>query len=149
MALTSGDVTQFLRDYADVNILLDNVQFTEDEINRAMELVLSRYNLLPPMTTYTVDTFPNEWLFLIGVSSHLMHSEAFLQLRNQADYQDGDVQNPGIDNKFALYKQLSDSLAADWNNNAQKLKQQINMESCYDSLSSGYRYLRTGMRNIV
>lgn len=149
MALTPGDVTQFLRDYGDYNILLDNVQFTEDEVNAAMRFTVARYNLLSPTTTYTSDTFPNEWLFLIGVCSHLMHSEAFLQLRNQADYQDGDIQNPGIDNKFALYKQLSDALAAEWTNNAQKLKQQINMESCYDSLSSGYRYLRTGMRNIV
>jgi hypothetical protein len=149
MALTPGDVTQFLRDYADVNILLDNVQFTQDDIEKAMSMVTSRYNLLSPTTTYTPDTFPNEWLFLIGVCSHLMHSEAFLQLRNQADYQDGDVQNPGIDNKFTAYKQLSDALAADWTGNAQKLKQQMNMEGCYDSLSSGYRYLRTGMRNIV
>jgi hypothetical protein len=149
MALTPGDVTQFLRDYPEYNILLDNVQFTEDDVNSAMRMVVSRFNLLSPMTTYTADTFPSEWLFLIGVTSHLMHSEAFLQLRNQAEYQDGDVQNPGIDNKFTAYKQLSDALAADWNNNAQKLKQQINMESCYDSLSSGYRYLRTGMRNIV
>ena len=144
MTLSSGDIRQFLRDYGEYNILLDNVEFSEEDINAAVRFTVARYNLLTPITTITEDGFPNEWLLLIGVCSHLMHSEAFLQLRNQATYQDGDVERIGIDDKFAL----SDSLANDWTTHAQKLKQQQNMEDCYGSLSSGYRWLRSGTRNL-
>lgn len=142
MSLTSEDVREFLRDYGEYNILLDNVQFTEDEIEKAMDFAVDRYNLLPPITNITRDTFPNRWLLLIGTCIHLLQSEAFLQLRNQATYRDGDVEGIGIDDKFALYQQLANSLTADWNQHAQKTKQQINMENGYGSLSSGYRYLR-------
>lgn len=148
MPLTSGDVTQFLRDYGAYNILLDAVEFTEDEINKAMHFTASRYNALTPVTNFIPDTFPNDWLLLIGTCAHLMQSEAFLQLRNQATYRDGDVENIGVDDKFLLYQQLKKSLDADWNNTAHKIKQQDNMESCYGSLSSGYRWLRSGIRNI-
>jgi len=144
--LTSGDVREFLRDYGEYNILLDSVEFTEDEIEKAMSFAVDRYNLLTPMTNLTEDTFPNRWLLLIGTCSHLMQSAAFLQLRNQATYNDGDVERIGIDDKFALYQQLAGALATDWNRYAQKVKQQVNMEGGYGSLSSGYRYVRPGTR---
>jgi hypothetical protein len=147
MSLTSGDVTQFLRDYGEYNILLDEVEFSPDDINKAMHFAVQRFNALTPTSTYTTDNFPNEWILLIGTCSHLMMSESFLQLRNQATYRDGDIENIGVDDKFALYQQLSANLANDWNTHAQKIKQQINMESAYGSLSSGYRWLRTGTRN--
>jgi len=148
MALTPGDVSQFLRDYGDYNILLDEIQFTEDEIENAMRFTVSRYNAITPVTNVTEDNFPNEWIFLIGVCSHLMQSEAFLQIRNQATYRDGDIENIGVDDKFALYMQLVGKLDTDWNTYAAKIKQQENMEGAYGSLSSGYRYLRSGTRNI-
>lgn len=148
MALTPGDVTQFLRDYGEYNILLDAVEFSEDDIEKAMYFTAHRYNAITPVTRVTADNFPNEWLLLIGTCIHLLQSEAFLQLRNQATYRDGDVENIGVDDKFPLYQQLSQSLASDWRNTAQKIKQQINMEGCYGSLSSGYRWLRSGIRNV-
>lgn len=148
MSLNPGDVTQFLRDYGEYNMLLDAVQFSSDDVEKAIHFAVSRYNALTPVTTTTADNFPNDWLLLIGTCSHLMGSESFLQLRNQATYRDGDVENIGVDDKFAMYQQLSASLANDWNAHAQKIKQQINMESCYGSLSSGYRYLRSGIRNV-
>lgn len=148
MSLTPGDVRQFLRDYGPYNILLDAVEFTEDDIAAGMRFTSMRYNALTPVTTFNEETFPNEWLMLIGVCAHLLQSEAFLQLRNQATYRDGDIENIGADDKFSQYTQLSDKLSAEWTNMAQKIKQQQNMESAYGSLSSGYRWLRTGMRNV-
>jgi len=149
--LTSGDVREFLRDYGEYNILLDNVEFTEDEIEKAMSFAVDRYNLITPITNVTPATFPNRYLLLIGTCIHLLQSEAFLQLRNQATYRDGDVENIGLDDKAALYMQLSDRLNAEWGppsgggmGAAQKIKQQNNMENAYDSLSSGYRYVAYG-----
>jgi len=148
MSLTPGDIRQFLRDYGPYNLLLDAVEFTVDDVNAAMRFTAMRYNALTPVSTFDKDNFPNEWLMLIGACAHLLQSEAFLQLRNQATYRDGDIENIGIDDKFSQYTQLSEKLAAEWRETAQKIKQQANMESAYGSLSSGYSWLRTGTRYI-
>jgi len=145
--LNPGEVSEFLRDFPEYNILLDNVQFTEDEINSAIRFTIERYNALTPVTQYTSDNFPNKWILLIGTCAHLMHSEIFLQLRNQATYRDGDIENIGIDDKAALYQALVDRLDNLWNSHAQKIKQQINLESAYGYLSSGYRWIRSGLRS--
>jgi hypothetical protein len=146
--LTSSDVVQFIRDQAELNILLDETMFTTAEINAAISLVIDQFNLFTPISNWAEDNFPNRYLLLIGVAAHLMQSEAFLQLRNQATYQDGDVQNIGIDDKFQLYMQLSKTLKAEFREDGKKLKQQQNMENGYGSLASGYRFVRTGIRNL-
>ena len=142
--LTPGDVTRFLRDQADFNILLDAVQFTEDDIEAAIDMAVSEYNAITPLTSYDQDNFPSKWLLLMGTVAHLLMSEAFLQLRNQATYQDGDVQNIGLDVKSAAYTQLAAQIKSEWKSASAEVKQQINMESAYGSLGSGYRYLYPG-----
>lgn len=147
MAITTGHVSRFLRDFADNNILLAEVQFTEEDITDAMYFAVAEYNALTPVTTATADAFPNDWLLLMGTAAHLMRSESFLQLRNQATYNDGDIQNIGVDDKFTFYSQLAESLKQEWKTTAQKVKQQQNMESGYGYLSSGYRYIYPGARS--
>lgn len=147
MSITPGHVSRYLRDFADNNILLDEVQFTEEDITDAMKFATAEFNVMGPASTFTPDTFPNDWLLLMGTAAHLMRSEAFLQLRNQATYQDGDIQNIGVDDKFGFYTQLADNLKNEWKIAAQKFKQQMNMEDGYGSLSSGYRYVYPGARS--
>ncbi len=147
MSVNPGQVSRFLRDYPEYNLLLDNVQFDEEDVKDATKFAIDEFNAMAPITSYTADTFPNDWVMLLGIAAHLMMSETFLQLRNQANYNDGDVERIGGDDKFAAYQALSSSIKSDWKTTAQRLKQQINMESCYGSLSSGYRYIKPGYRN--
>lgn len=147
MSVNPGHVQRFLRDYTQNNILLDAVQFEEEDVRDAIKFAIAEYNALTPVSTTDEDSFPNDWVLLMGICAHLMRSESFLQLRNQATYQDGDIQNIGVDDKFNFYNQLAQQLKADWKDAAQKIKQQRNMESMYDSLSSGYRYLYPGFRS--
>jgi hypothetical protein len=147
VSITSGQVSRFLRDFADNNILLAEVQFTEEDISDAMMFALAEFNAMTPISSYTGEGFPNDWILLLGTAAHLMMSESILQLRNMATYQDGDIQNIGIDDKHAQYSQLGQNLKAEWKATAQKFKQQLNMESGYDSLSSGYRYIYPGARS--
>lgn len=146
MSINPGHVQRFLRDYAQNNILLDNVQFEEEDISDATKFAISEYNAITPISNVDEDSFPNDWVLLMGISAHLMRSEGFLQMRNQATYQDGDIQNIGVDDKFAFYNQLAQQLRADWKDVAQKIKQQHNMEAAYGGLSSGYRFLYPGSR---
>lgn len=145
MPVKPGDVVRFLRDYPSYNILLDTVQFDDDDIVAAIRFAISEYNAITPISsldTGNPDAFPNEWLLLLGAASHLMTSEAFLQIRNQVTYNDGNVAI-GVDDKWQAYINLRNALKQDWKTTAQKFKQQKNMEGAYDSLSSGYRWIRT------
>ena len=146
MALTLGQVTRFLRDHPSYNILLDEVQFSEEDLTDAMHFAVEQYNAVTPITGYTESNFPNDYLFLIGTAAHLMRSEAFLQLRNQLTYNDGDVAPIGVDDKFASYTRLRDELYKEWKETSRAIKTQINMEQGYGSLSSGYSRIRTGIK---
>jgi hypothetical protein len=146
MALTLGQVTRFLRDHPSYNILLDDVQFSEEDVNDAIHFATEQYNAMTPVTQYTKDNFPNDYVLLIGTAAHLMRSEGFLQIRNQLTYNDGDVNPIGVDDKFAAYNGLREALAAEWQNTARMMKTQMNMEQGYGSLSSGYARIRTGIK---
>ena len=146
MELTLGQVTRFLRDYPSYNILLDDVQFSEEDVNQAMYFAAQRYNAMTPITNFTVSNFPNDYVLLIGTCCLLMRSEAFLQVRNQLTYNDGDVAPIGVDDKMAAYLRLKDDLDAEWAAMSRAMKMQKNMEQAYGSLKSGYAYIRTGLK---
>jgi len=146
MALTLGQVTRFLRDFPSYNVLLADVQFSEDDVTDAMHFAVSQYNAMTPVTTFTEDNFPNDYVLLIGTCAHLMRSEAFLQVRNQLTYNDGDVQPIGVDDKMAAYLRMKDDLDGEWKSVARQMKTQANMENGYGSLKSGYAFIRTGLK---
>lgn len=139
--LTKDQVRMFLRDRADNNILLDDVQFSDKEVNFALEMAVSAFNGITPQTRLTPMSFPTHlrYLLLLGTTRFLLMTESFLQARNQATVQDGDVSPIGIDDKAALYSQLAKGLKEEWDEQARGVKTQNNMESAYNSLGSGYR----------
>lgn len=141
VVVSKDQVRMFLRDRADRNILLDDVQFTDAELNLAAEMAVSAFNAVTPQSTHTPSTFPEHlrYLLLIGTTRFLLMTESFLQLRNQATYQDGDIAPIGIDDKQAAYAQLAQVLKAEWDELVRGVKTQSNMESAYNSLGSGYR----------
>lgn len=130
----------FMRDRAPKNILLDDVQFTDDELNLALEMATSAYNSVTPQTTFTPSTWPPhiKYVLLIGTVRFLLMSESFMQVRNQATVQDGDISPIGIDDKAALYSQMAQGLKAEWDELVRGIKTQNNMEAAYDGLGSGY-----------
>lgn len=130
-----------MRDYPDRNILLEDVEFSQEDVNQALRMVTSAYNSTTPITSITPDSWPygQEYLMLLGVAWYLIMSATFLQLRNQATYQDGDIAPIGIDDKFPLYMALWQSLKQTWDEMVKTTKTQLNLESSYGNLSSGYR----------
>lgn len=139
--VTKDQVRMFMRDRAENNILLDQVQFTDDELNNALEMTVSAFNAVTPQTNLTPQSFPTHlrYLLLVGTTRFLLMSESFLQARNQATVQDGDIAPIGIDDKAALYSQLAKSLKDEWDELTRGVKTQNNMESAYATLGSGYR----------
>ncbi len=139
--LTVDQVRRFMRDYPNRNILLDEVEFDQDDVNQGIEMVTSAYNSITPLGGISAQSWPPDfqYLLLLGITWYLLKSGAFLQLRNQATYQDGDIAPIGIDDKFSLYMQYWQTLFAEWQGMVKEAKIQLNLESTYGSLSSGYR----------
>ena len=145
-ALLNRDrIRRFMRDYAGqvkdtgvINILLDNVEFSDLDVADAIEFTVNYYTALPPIIgLFTEGNIPPVVL-LYGVAAHLLNSEAMRQLRNQATVQDGDVQPIGIDDKFQLYQTASNWMREQFKELAQRIKVQLNMRGAYGGLSSGY-----------
>jgi hypothetical protein len=146
--VTEEKIRMFLRDYAlevlpggQGNIILDDVQFTIAELDNAIEMAVSAFNGMTPISSYTRETFPNEYLLLIGAARFLMMSESFHQLRNQISAQDGDVTPSGIYEKANAYVALAQTLKQEWQEIARPMKNQLNMEGAYGYVGSGYSYI--------
>jgi hypothetical protein len=138
LILSRNQIRMMLRDYgAQSNILLDTVQFSDAELDQATNMAISEFNCMTPISGITNGNLPVS-ILLLGVCSWLMMSESFLQIRNQATVQDGDIAPIGIDDKNQIYFSLAQSIKADWKSTAKMYKTQLNMESAYGQLSSGY-----------
>lgn len=143
--VSRDEIRRWLRDFpagripntGQMNILLDNVEFSDDDIDAGIQGAVDRYNLMTPFTTLPVDAIPRTLVFY-GTVAHLLWSESFRQLRNQATVQDGDVQPIGIDDKTSPYTQASQLLWAKYDELCRGIKTQRNMESFSGGMSSGY-----------
>jgi hypothetical protein len=145
-ALLSRDkIRRFMRDYAGqvkdtgvINILLDNVEFSDADVADAIEFTVNYYTAMPPIIgIFTEGSIPPVVL-LYGVTAHLLNSEAIRQLRNQATVQDGDVQPIGIDDKYQMYQAASDWHRSKFQDLAQRIKIQLNMRGAWGGLASGF-----------
>ncbi len=142
--LTRDLVRMFMRDVpgkipgtGQENILMDDVEFSQEELDNAIRFTTSRYNCMTPITRFGPDSI-EEYILLIGTSAFLMKSEVFRQIRNQSDAQDGDVQNVGTDSKAGLYQACAKQLDDEFERYARAVKTQRNMQAAYGGLSSGY-----------
>jgi hypothetical protein len=139
--ITNSEIRMFLRDQPQYNILLDTIEFTDDDINLATKLTLAKYNAMLPQTTVPTAALLNEYILLMGVCAILLRSEGIRQLRNQLVTQDGNIAMAGIDEKQALYAEWAERFNLEFTKMAQDIKMQNNMESCYGGFGSGYRYI--------
>lgn len=143
--LNRDKIRRFMRDYAGqvkdtgvINVLLDNVEFSDEDMADAIEFTVGYFTALPPIIgLFTEATIPSIVL-LFGVSAHLLNSESLRQLRNQATVQDGDVQPIGIDDKFQHYQTASNWMRDQFKELAQRIKVQWNMRGAFGGLASGY-----------
>ncbi len=117
----------FMRDYFDKNPLHDDVEFTDEELSVALEQTVLHANIIGRPTNYTVDTFPNKYVLNIGAVAHLQKSEALRQLRNQASFQDGNIQGVGIDDKSSGYLQLAQMMQQEFTQHIQNIKVTSNL----------------------
>ena len=117
----------FMRDYFDKNPLHDDVEFTDTELQAGLDNAVAHANIIDRTTSWTVDSFPSEYVLMLGATSHLVKSESIRQLRNQAQFQDGNIQAVGLDEKHGPYLQLSQVLSQEFTQHVRNIKITTNL----------------------
>jgi hypothetical protein len=82
--MTEMEVRLFLGDtHPEANILLDDFEFSSEEIRTAMNLAMDRWNDEPPdIYRGDYDAFPYRSILLLGVSAYLLSMAAHKYRRN-------------------------------------------------------------------
>jgi len=127
IATVRDELRLFLRDYFNKNPLHDDVEFVDSELDAAMTNAVRHANVIDRPTSWTVDTFPDTYVLMIGASGHLTKSESIRQLRNQAQFQDGNIQSVGLDEKSSAYLQLSQVLTQEFTQHVRNIKITTNL----------------------
>lgn len=148
--LTRDDVRMWLRDFPPglvpktgvINSLLDDVEFSDDDIGLGIRMAVDRYNATTPITRITEDQIPRA-IVMYGAVAHLLAGEAHRQRRNQATSSAEGVVPVGIDDKVGPYSQAAEALMAQFDVLAGRVKVQRNMESVYGGFGSGYQWVST------
>lgn len=83
-AMTDMEVRIFLRDtHPEDNILIDDFEFSPEEIRTAMNITVDRWNDTPPdVYRMDYDEFPYRSILLLGVASNLLSMAAHRYRRN-------------------------------------------------------------------
>jgi len=88
--LTELDIRIWLRDNdPNANLLLDDYEFTPEEIRTAMTLTVDKWNETPPFLvshSYTIANFPFRSALLMGTAANLLFIAAHRYRRNSLHY---------------------------------------------------------------
>lgn len=129
--ITEMDVRIWLRDKdPGANVLIDDFEFSPEEIRTAKTLAVDRWNDLPPIMPsyhYDVDTFPFRSALLTGTCANLLTIAAHRYRRNSLQY---NVPGGAIadKNKGAEYDAAAARLSQEYLSQIQHLKRSLNME---------------------
>lgn len=126
-AMTDMEVRIFLRDKdPDANILLDDYEFTPEEIRTAMNITVDRWNDTPPdIYRMDYDEFPYRSILLLGVASNLLAMAAHRYRRNSISINAGGTSVSDQD-KAREYDQASMRLRDEYLHAIRTKKRELN-----------------------
>lgn len=125
-----NNVRLFLRDYRELNRLIDGVEHSNRQIVWAIMDCLDDFNTTPPFTQYTLFNFPSRSLLLRGVACSLLESLGILQTRNHLNFSDGGLQ-VGINDKTEYIQRWLQLLKNQYEEKKMKMKIAINIEQAW------------------
>lgn len=134
--LTDLDVRIWLRDNdPEANLLLDDFEFTPEELRTAMTLTVDHWNDIPPyLRNYDYDKFPFRSMLLKGTAANLLFIAANRFRRNSLQFQGGGM---AVDdqNKFQQYDAAGERLWQEYANWCSMNKRSINAEQGFATLT--------------
>lgn len=112
MAIDSDSIREYMKDIPELNLLNDGMeQFSEDIIDIAIRLGKQDIEICSPAVAFSARGVPDSIMFH-AVIARLLESEAFLELRNQLNYQDNNMSSVALSSKQQNYTQMSMALKA-------------------------------------
>lgn len=123
------DVREFTRDIASHNRLLRfEEEFTDAEIERAINKALAKFNGIPPrIGEYTLATFPDDSLIVDMATCQILKMTGLQKTRNTLNYSDGGLTVADTE-KVGLYMNWANSLCQMALAEAKELKMVLNAE---------------------
>ena len=141
--LSIAEVRMTLRDVDPYeNKLLDELEYTQEEIMLAIRRCVQYWNEVPPpIGTYTPSNFPYPYHLSIGVAGILYSMAVHQKLRNDLPYNAGGLTVQDTV-KWVQYREMQDRLDTEWKSWVKAKKYQKNIEGAFMTLGSGYAYDR-------
>ena len=134
--LTDLDVRIWLRDNdPEANLLLDDFEFSPEEIRTAMTLTVDHWNDIPPyIKNYDYDKFPYRSMLLKGTAANLLFIAAHRFRRNSLQVQGGGM-SVDDQNKYQQYDTAGERLWQEYANWCSMNKRSINAEQGFATLT--------------
>lgn len=122
-----GLVRAFMRDYAELNRLIQGEEHSDRLIAWAAIDALDDFNSTPPMTAYQFTNFPSKHLLLRGTVISLLESIGLLMTRNHLTFSDGGIQ-VGVSDKTPLIQSWIQLFTNKYEQKKDRLKVALNIE---------------------
>jgi hypothetical protein len=143
LALFVSSVRMYLRDYPELNRLIDGEETSDRMIAWAIIDALDDINNRPPFIgAYTCGNFPYRSLLMRGTVISILQSVGILQTRNQLQYSDGGI-SVGASDKAPMLMQWIQMLTMSYEQRLDKWKISQNITQAFDgaSVMSDYYFL--------
>ena len=130
-----------LRDYENLNRLVNGRENSNRQIAAAMYLAVNDWNAAPPLIDpITLTSHPSKVLLVDGTIIQLYWSLAALQTRNHMNYSDAQGTRVGVSDKAPQLMQLMGQLQGRYDQQKFQLKQAINLNGALDGIGIDSEY---------
>ena len=136
--ITIAEVRFALRDYPELNSLLNDVEFADNEIAYCISKPVDIWNsMLPDVGCYDLHTFPWRYAHLEATIGELLKIAAYNYARNQLPYSSGGL---SVDdkNKGPMYMQMAEQQAGKFKLFCVERKFEANIMGGFASLAGPY-----------
>jgi hypothetical protein len=134
-------VRLFLRDYAELNRLVDGEESSNRQIMWAIADCLDDFNTTPPFTSFGIADFPSRSLLLRGTVCNLLESIGLLQTRNHLQFSDGGI-TVGINDKTPFLQSWLQVFRNAYEAKKKDLKVSYNIENAWGGgIFSEFRFI--------
>ena len=135
-----SEVRMYLRDFAELNRLIDGEETSDRMIAWAIIDTLDDYNTTPPFIgSASLNNFPSISLLREGAVIRILESVGLLQVRNQMNYSDGGV-SVSISDKAPLLMGWIQMFRQSYEQKKIRIKSSMNVELAFegDGIHSEY-----------
>jgi hypothetical protein len=141
LSLSVAEIRMAIRDVdPEANYLLDELDFSDQEIALAVRRCVDYWNEVPPpVSVYTATNFPWRYHLSLGAAAILHNMAANQKMRNDLPYKAGGLTVQDTI-KYKQYLEFHERYWKQWMDWVRAKKYQINIDTAYSSLQSGYAY---------